>query len=104
MLAYALPAHANTGNFLPQLTSIFILIPALLLAPTIAIAAGKRQRVRKAPWIIAALTLAVLCFGSLWWAIQVFELMAGPGWPVIYLWVLPGIILWLAFRRQVRSG
>lgn len=103
-LVMADPARANTGNFLPQLAAVFILVPALLLAPAIAIAAGRQQRVRKAPWIVAALALAAVSFGSLWWAIRALELMAGPGWPVIYVWVSPGILLWLAFRRQVKSG
>lgn len=103
LLAYAPPALAKTGNFLPILASFFIVIPVLLLTPAIAIALGKQQRVRKAPWIAASLIVAVISFGSLWWATQAFELTVGSGWPVIYLWAVPGILLWLAYGWRARS-
>jgi hypothetical protein len=104
MLAYAPPVLAKTGNFLPILASFFIVIPALLLTPAIAIALGKQQRGQKAPWIVTSLILAVISFGSLWWATQKYELTVGSGWPVIYLWAVPGIFLWLAYWWRARSG
>src|SRR5687768_13126455 len=79
------PAYAKTGNFLPMLASFFIGVPALLLVPVIGIAVSRPGPARKRPWIVASLALAVLSFGSLWWAVQTFHLMASTWWPSIYL-------------------
>jgi hypothetical protein len=103
MLACALPAQASTGNFLPQVASLFLVIPALLLAPAVAIAFSREQAERKRRWIIASVLLALLSFGSLYWAARVYSVLAGTSWPWVYLWVLPGFVLWVAFRRVNRG-
>ena len=102
ILLCAAPVYAKTGNFLPMLASFFIGVPALLLAPVIGIAIMRPGPARKRPWIVAALALAVLSFGTLWWAVQTFHLLASSGWPVIYLWAVPSILLWFAFRHANR--
>ena len=93
----ALPAYAKTGNFLPMLASFFIGVPALLLAPVIGIAIHRPGPARKRPWIVASLALAVLSFGSLWWAVQTYHLLASSWWPSIYFWAVPSFLLWFAF-------
>ena len=92
------PAYAKTGNFLPMLASFFIGVPALLLAPAIGIAMMRPGPAPKRPWIVASPGLAVLSFGNLWWAMQTFHLMASSWWPSRYLWTVPNILLWCAFR------
>jgi hypothetical protein len=96
------PAYAKTGNFLPLLASFFVAVPALLLVPVVAIAVSRPGPARKRPWIVASLALAVLSFGSLWWVVQTFHLMASTWWPSIYLWTVPGFLLWFAFRYANR--
>jgi ABC-type dipeptide/oligopeptide/nickel transport system permease subunit len=98
----SLPAHGKTGNFLPMLASLFLAVPALLLAPAIAIAFSSPGATQKRPWVVASLALAVLSFGSLFWVVQAFHLMASTWWPSIYLWTVPGFLLWLAFRHANR--
>jgi hypothetical protein len=101
-LMSAPPAYGKTGNFLPMLASLFLAVPALLLVPAIAIAFSTQGATRKRPWVIASLALAVLSFGSLWWAVQTFYLLASVWWPSIYLWTVPGFVLWFAFWRANR--
>lgn len=96
------PAYAKTGNFLPMVASFFVGVPALLLVPVIGIAASRPGPARKRPWIVVSLALAVLSFGTLWWAVQTFHLLATPSWPSIYLWTVPSFLLWLAFRHANR--
>ena len=96
------PAYAKTGNFLPMLLSFFLGVPALLLAPVIGIAVSRPGPARKGTWVIASLALAVLSFGSLWWTVQTYHLMASTRWPAIYLWTVPGFLMWFAFRRANR--
>ena len=96
------PAYAKTGNFLPMLASFFIGVPALLLAPAIGIAMMRPGPARKRPWIAASLVLAVVSFASLWWVVQTYHLMASSWWPTIYLWTVPNILLWFAFRYANR--
>lgn len=98
----SLPAYAKTGNFLPMLASFFVAVPALLLVPVIAIAFARPGPARKRPWIVGSLALAVLSFGSLWWVVQTFHLMASAWWPSIYLWTVPGFLVWFAFWRANR--
>lgn len=88
----SLPAHARTGDFLPQLVSIFIGVPVLLLLPALAIALATPGPARKLPWVA----------GALWWAVQAWHLMASVWWPLIYFPVLPGFVLLIAFRRANR--
>ena len=102
MAVISSPAYAKTGNFLPMLLSFFVGVPALLLAPVIGIVMMRPGPARKRPWIVASLALAVLSFGSLWWAVQTFDLMASSWWPSIYLWTVPSILLWFAFRYANR--
>jgi hypothetical protein len=83
VVVFSSPAYAKTGNFLPMLASFFVGVPALLLVPAVAIALGRPGPARKRPWITASLALAVLFFGSLWWAVQTFHLMASTWWPSI---------------------
>ena len=102
-LAHALPAQAATGNLMPQLVSFFIVVPFLLLLPAVGIAASSIEWGRKLPWIAAAVALAFACFGTMWWAAQVKEVMVGDTWPMIYFWTAPGLVLWFAFWYRTRS-
>ncbi len=95
-------AYAKTGNFLPMLASFFVGGPALLLAPANGIAIMRPGPARKRPGIVASLALAVLSFGTLWWVVQTYHLMASSWWPSIYLWTVPSILLWFAFRYANR--
>jgi hypothetical protein len=95
-------AYAKTGNFMPMLLSFFVGVPALLLVPVIGIAVMRPGPARKRPWIVASMALAVLSFGSLWWVVQTFSLLASNWWESIYLWTVPGFILWVAFWRANR--
>jgi hypothetical protein len=102
VLANPLPAYAATGNFLPMIGSLFVVVPALMLAPVIAIGVSAQGAARKSRWVIATLVLALISYASLLWVVKVFSLLASSYWPCIYLWILPGFILWFAYRRANR--
>jgi hypothetical protein len=102
-LACATPAHANTGNFMPLLLSFFVAVPALLLVPVIWIACGKQEWKRKLPWVIAALAVAVLSFGCLFWATKTYSLLANSDWYIIYLWAVPPYVLWPIARWRLNN-
>ena len=87
-----------------MLASVFIAIPVLLLVPAVAVACSSHERKRKLPWAAALLAVALLSFGSLFWAAKYHALLANSDWYIIYLWAIPPYVLWPIARWQLKDA